>query len=85
MASPMDLPGAALPGMRRPIARSAISLTLRTAAGLAVALLFLAAFVRLVNVSSVAQRLQHLRPGLALLCGLVFLSAYVVRALRWRC
>ena len=84
MASPMDLPRAAVPGMRRPIARSAFTLTLRTAAGLVIALLLLVAFLRLVNVSSVAQRLQHLRLGLALLCGLVFLSAYGVRALRWR-
>jgi uncharacterized protein (TIRG00374 family) len=41
-------------------------------------------FLRLVNVSNVYQRLQHLSIGLAFLCGLVFLSAYVVRALRWR-
>src|SRR5918911_134353 len=81
MASPMDLPGSAVPGMRRWRFQA---LTLRTAAGLAVALLLLLTFLRLVNVSSVAQRLQHLRIGLAVLCGLVFLSAYVVRALRWR-
>ena len=81
MDSPMDLPAAVVPGVQRPRWPAH---TLRTAAGLAVALLFLGAFVRLVNVSSVAQRLQHLRPGLAVLCGLVFLSAYVVRALRWR-
>jgi hypothetical protein len=37
-----------------------------------------------VHLSSVAQRLLHLRLGLAMLCGLVFLSAYGVRALRWR-
>jgi len=84
MDSPMDLLAAAVPGVRRPSARSALALTLRLAAGLAVALLFLVTFLRLVNVSNVYQRLQHLSIGLAFLCGLVFLSAYVVRALRWR-
>jgi uncharacterized protein (TIRG00374 family) len=78
------VPEATVPGVRRPIARSALALTVRTAAGLAVALLFLLIFLRLVHVSSVFQRLQHLRIGLAFLCGLVFLSAYGVRALRWR-
>jgi uncharacterized protein (TIRG00374 family) len=80
----MDLAAATVPGVPRPSARRALAFPLRTAAGLAVALLFLVAFVRLVQLSSVAQRLQHLRLGLALLCGLVFLSAYGVRALRWR-
>jgi uncharacterized protein (TIRG00374 family) len=84
MDSPLDLPAATVPGVRRLSARRAFVLTLRTATGLAVALLLLVAFVRLVDLSSVAQRLQHLRLGLALLCGLVFLSAYGVRALRWR-
>src|SRR5438105_14874227 len=84
MDSPMDLLAAAVPGVRHPSARSALALTLRLAAGLAVALLFLVTFLRLVNVSSVYQRLQHLSVGLAVLCGLVFLGAYVVRALRWR-
>jgi uncharacterized protein (TIRG00374 family) len=84
MDSPMDLAAATVPGVPRPSARRALAFPLRTAAGLAVALLFLVAFVRLVHLSSVAQRLQHLRLGLALLCGLVFLSAYGVRALRWR-
>ena len=81
MDSPIDLAGAAVPGVRR---QRYQALTIRTAAGLAVALLFLVTFLRLVNVSSVYQRLQHLSIGLAGLCGLVFLSAYVVRALRWR-
>src|SRR5256714_4194800 len=81
MDSPIDLAGAAVPDVRR---QRFQALTIRTAAGLAVALLFLVTFLRLVNVSSVYQRLQHLSIGLAVLCGLVFLSAYVVRALRWR-
>src|SRR5438067_12634872 len=79
MASQIDL--YAVPGARR---RRFQALTIRTAVGLAVALLFLVTFLRLVNVSSVYQRLQHLSVGLAVLCGLVFLGAYVVRALRWR-
>jgi uncharacterized protein (TIRG00374 family) len=52
--------------------------------GLVIALLLLVAFVRLVNVGTVWQRLGHLNIGLAMLCGLIFLSAYMVRALRWR-
>src|SRR5919198_722173 len=81
MASQIDLHAAAVPCARR---WRFHALTMRTAAGLAVALLCLVTFLRLVNVSSVYQRLQHLSIGLAVLCGLVFLSAYVVRALRWR-
>ena len=42
-------------------------------------------FLRLVNLPAVLQHLEHLNPRLALLCGVVFLSAYIVRALRWRC
>jgi uncharacterized protein (TIRG00374 family) len=38
----------------------------------------------LISVRSVLQRLEHLNVAYALLCGVVFLSAYVVRALRWR-
>jgi uncharacterized protein (TIRG00374 family) len=41
-------------------------------------------FLRLVNFGAVYQRLEHLSVSLALLCGLAFLGAYVVRALRWR-
>jgi len=51
---------------------------------LAAALVCVLAFLRLINIGSVAQRLEHLNISLAVLCGLVFLSAYVVRALRWR-
>jgi uncharacterized protein (TIRG00374 family) len=58
---------------------------LRAAVGLAFGAVLVLAFVRLVNMSGVYQRLQHLSIGLALLCGAAFLSAYVVRALRWRC
>jgi uncharacterized protein (TIRG00374 family) len=58
---------------------------LRTAVGLAFGAILVIAFVRLVNIGDVYQRLQHLNFGYALLCGVAFLSAYVVRALRWRC
>lgn len=49
-----------------------------------VALLLVLTFVRLIDARSVLRRLDHLNVGLAVLCGLVFLSAYCVRALRWR-
>lgn len=58
---------------------------LRTAVGLAAGAVLVLTFVRLVNIGGVYHRLQHLSIGLALLCGVTFLSAYVVRALRWRC
>jgi uncharacterized protein (TIRG00374 family) len=58
---------------------------LRVAVGLAFGAVLVLAFVRLVNMGDVYQRLEHLSIGLALLCGVAFLSAYVVRALRWRC
>lgn len=57
---------------------------LRIAAGLGIGAVFVVTFLRLVNFSSVSRRLEHLDLGLALLCGAVFLGAYVVRALRWR-
>jgi uncharacterized protein (TIRG00374 family) len=52
--------------------------------GLAVGAVLIVAFLRLVNVSAVLHRLSHLRFGFALLCGVAFLGAYAVRALRWR-
>jgi uncharacterized protein (TIRG00374 family) len=62
---------------------------IRTAAfqatvGLVVGAVLVMAFLRLVNVGAVYQRLQHLNDTSALLCGVAFLSAYVVRGLRWR-
>jgi uncharacterized protein (TIRG00374 family) len=56
----------------------------RTSIGLLFGLVLVLAFLRLVNVSGVLHRLQHLDIGLAMLCGVAFLAAYVVRALRWR-
>jgi uncharacterized protein (TIRG00374 family) len=58
---------------------------LRTAIGLCAAGLLILIFLRLVNFSAAARRLEHLRIGWALLSGAVFLTAYAVRALRWRC
>ena len=57
----------------------------RTAVGLCAAGLLVLVFVRLVNLGAVAHRLEHLQIGWALLSGAVFLTAYVVRAMRWRC
>jgi uncharacterized protein (TIRG00374 family) len=57
---------------------------LRTAIGLAVAVILVLTFLRLVNVAAVDQRLTHLSISYALLCGAAFLGAYVIRALRWR-
>jgi uncharacterized protein (TIRG00374 family) len=73
--------------IRAPRARAARLRTaaLRAAAGLALGAVLVLVFLRLVNMGSVYERLQHLSIGFALLCGAAFLSAYVVRALRWRC
>jgi uncharacterized protein (TIRG00374 family) len=57
----------------------------RTALGLCAGAVLIVTFLRLVNVSAVYQRLTHLSIGFALLCGVAFLGAYVVRATRWRC
>jgi uncharacterized protein (TIRG00374 family) len=59
-------------------------LTLRVGIGLSVGALLIAAFLRLVNAGAVYQRLTHLDLGVAILCGVAFLTAYVVRAMRWR-
>lgn len=59
-------------------------LALRMVIGLAVAVALLIVFARLVNLGPVWLRLEHLNVGLALLCSVAFLGAYVVRALRWR-
>src|SRR5436305_5490870 len=57
---------------------------LRTGLGLCAGAVLILAFLRLVNVSAVYQRLEHFSVGFAVLCGVAFLAAYVVRALRWR-
>src|SRR5580704_17885884 len=76
----MDLES--LPGARVARVRAA---ALRTTAGLVIGAALVLAFLRLVSVGAVAQRLQHLSIGYAVACGAAFLSAYVVRAMRWRC
>ena len=78
------LPSLLDPSAKRPRSdrrNQRIVIGLATLAGLAIVFLFL----RLVNLPSVLRHLEHLNLRLALLCGAVFLSAYVVRALRWRC
>jgi uncharacterized protein (TIRG00374 family) len=60
------------------------TLLLRLAIGLGVGAIFAMIFLQLIDLRSVAARLEHLNFGFALLCGAVFLSAYAVRALRWR-
>jgi uncharacterized protein (TIRG00374 family) len=59
-------------------------LLIRIATGAAIGAVFVLVFLQLVNIRSVLHRVQHLNVGFAVLCGVVFLSAYVVRALRWR-
>lgn len=61
------------------------SLLIRMAIGAAIGTAFVLVFLQLVNIRSVFQRLEHLNVGFVVLCGMAFLSAYVVRALRWRC
>lgn len=73
---------ASLPRRR---ARRARVVALRATAGLAAGAVLALAFLRLINVGAVYQRLEHLGISFALLCGAAFLGAYVVRALRWRC
>ena len=57
----------------------------RTAGGLCLGAILIVTFLRLVNVSAVFARLAQLRIAPALLCGVAFLGAYFVRAMRWRC
>lgn len=59
-------------------------IALRMGIGVIFAVVLLFTFSRLVNVAAVWTRLRHLDPWLAVFCGIVFLSAYVIRALRWR-
>lgn len=61
------------------------TVALRVTIGLAVGGVLVFTFLRLVGVGPVIQRLRHINLGIALLCGVTFLAAYVVRALRWRC
>jgi uncharacterized protein (TIRG00374 family) len=72
-------------GALRARLRRGDGMALRMAVGLFAAGMLLLMFARLVNLGTVWMHLKHLDIGLALLCGMVFLSAYVIRALRWRC
>lgn len=65
--------------------RRTSDLAVRTGIGVAFSAILFVIFAHLVNLGSAFQRLEHLNIILALLSGLVFLSAYAVRALRWRC
>lgn len=57
----------------------------RTAIGLTAGAVLVVTFLKLVNAGSVYRQLAHLNVAVAVVCGATFLSAYVVRALRWRC
>ena len=59
-------------------------LPLRSLVGLLVGSALVLLWLRLINLHAALRSAEHLRIGLALLSGLVFLSAYAVRALRWR-
>jgi uncharacterized protein (TIRG00374 family) len=58
---------------------------IRAMAGVGVGAILVVAFLRLVDVRAVADRLEHLSAWYAALCGAAFLGAYFVRAMRWRC
>jgi uncharacterized protein (TIRG00374 family) len=70
--------------VRLPAARVR-TVALRSAIGICAGAVLLLTFLRLANVNAVLARLEHLNVGYAVLCGIPFLGAYVVRALRWRC
>lgn len=61
------------------------AIAVRTGIGLAVGALLVLTFLRLVDAGAVYRRLESLNLVLAVLCGVTFMAAYVVRALRWRC
>jgi uncharacterized protein (TIRG00374 family) len=73
-----------LSSLPRPAVGRARGLALRVALGALAGAVLIALFVRLVNVSAVYHRLAHLKISFALLCGVAFLGAYIVRAARWR-
>jgi len=69
---------------KRGYTRSTSGVHRRVVVGLLIALVLIVTFVRLIDLNGVAQRLERLNIPLVLLCGVVFLAAFVVRALRWR-
>jgi dolichol-phosphate mannosyltransferase len=56
----------------------------RTGVGLCAGVILIVAFLQLVDMGAVYERLSNLSVGFALLSSVPFLGAYVVRALRWR-
>jgi len=66
----------------RPAGRRVLLLRLAFGVGVGVALVFV--FLSLINTGAVLRQLAHLRVGFALLCGVAFLGAYLVRSVRWR-
>jgi uncharacterized protein (TIRG00374 family) len=56
----------------------------RIAIGVLAGAVLIGVFLTLVDPNAVLERLAHLKIGFALACGVAFLGAYVVRALRWR-
>ena len=56
----------------------------RTVIGIAVGVLLVLVFLKLVNVNAALRQLSHLSVGFALLSGVAWLAAYAVRAVRWR-
>jgi uncharacterized protein (TIRG00374 family) len=70
-----------IPSVRAAAGRS---VAIRMAIGLCIGTGLILTFLQLVNLRAVYRRLEHLNVILAVLCGVVFLSAYAVRALRWR-
>jgi uncharacterized protein (TIRG00374 family) len=61
------------------------TVALRVAVGLVTGGVLTVVFLRLVNAKAVYEHLKHLSIGFAVLCGVAFFGAYVLRAMRWRC
>lgn len=59
-------------------------LVVRMTVGLLIGAALVLVFLRFINLGAALRRVEDLNPWVALLSGLVFLSAYAVRALRWR-
>jgi uncharacterized protein (TIRG00374 family) len=59
-------------------------LLVRMTVGLLIGAFLVLVFLRFINLGAALRSVEHLNPGVAVLSGLVFLSAYAVRALRWR-
>jgi uncharacterized protein (TIRG00374 family) len=60
------------------------AVVVRGGIGLAVGAVLVATFLKLVNAGAVYRNLEHLNVAVAVACGATFLSAYVIRSLRWR-